>query len=75
MENHCSGMQCLCGDDSVSFCQNLPRGPCMWEIRDVAGTRDFWAIFAAALSPGTPLGAALRLVDCRTQQCAAVCGL
>jgi hypothetical protein len=74
LQNHCQGSECLCGDN-VSNCQNRPLGPCLWEIREVAGARDYLSIWWTANTPGTPLAIALALVQCRASHCAETCGL
>lgn len=74
LENHCQGAECLCGDNLTS-CQNRPLGPCLWEIREVAGSRDYYSIWWTATTPGTPLKIAMDLVQCRADHCAETCGL
>lgn len=74
LQNHCQGAECLCGDN-LANCQNQPRGPCVWEIREVAGSRDYLSILWTANTPGTPLAIAMDLVSCRANHCAETCGL
>ena len=74
LQNHCQGAECLCGDNLTS-CQNRPVGPCLWEIREVAGSRDYFSILLTASTPGTPLSIAMDLVQCRASHCAETCGL
>ena len=74
LENRCQGAECLCGDNTTS-CQNRPLGPCLWEIRELAGSRDYLNIWWTASTPGTPLAIALALMQCRADHCAETCGL
>lgn len=74
LQNHCQGAECLCGDNLTS-CQSRPLGPCLLEIREVAGSRDYFSIWWTATTPGTPLAIALNLVQCRADHCAETCGL
>jgi hypothetical protein len=74
LQNHCQGAACLCGDN-LTNCQNRPLGPCLLEIREVAGSRDYFSIWWTATTPGTPLAVALALVQCRADHCAETCGL
>jgi hypothetical protein len=74
LQNHCQGLACLCGAN-VNNCANLPIGPCLWEIREVAGTRNYVDIIWAANVPGSPLAVAMNLVQCRADHCAETCGL
>ena len=74
LQNHCQGAQCLCGDN-LANCQNRPLGPCLLEIREVAGSRDYFSIWWTATTPGTPLAVAMNLVQCRADHCAETCGL
>jgi hypothetical protein len=73
LQNHCQGTACLCGGNLA--CPTLQNGPCVSEIREVAGTRDYVSIWLAANMPGTPLAIALNLVQCRADHCADTCGL
>ena len=75
LQNHCQGMQCLCGEAGLTLCQNRPLGPCLWEIREVAGSRDYFSILLNASTPGTALEIAMSLVQCRSDHCAETCGL
>lgn len=75
MRNHCTGVDCLCGESSLGACQSRPRGACIWEVREVAGTSDFWGIMLAANTAGSPLAVALSLLQCRSEHCAQTCGL
>jgi hypothetical protein len=59
----------------VGSCPNRPLGPCLWEIRDLAGSRDYYDILWTASTPGTPLAIAMNLVQCRADHCAETCGL
>lgn len=74
LENHCQGLECLCGVN-VGSCQSRPLGPCLSEIREVAGSRDYFEILWIASTPGTPLAVAMSLVQCRADHCAETCGL
>ncbi|HET8934149.1 MAG TPA: hypothetical protein VFN67_11940 [Polyangiales bacterium] len=74
LQNHCQGIACLCGAN-VGSCPNRPLGPCLWEIRDLAGSRDYYDILWTASTPGTPLAIAMNLVQCRADHCAETCGL
>jgi hypothetical protein len=74
LQNHCQGAECLCGDN-LTTCQNRPLGPCLLEIREVAGSRDYFSIWWTATTPGTPLATALALMQCRADHCAETCGL
>lgn len=74
LQNHCQGADCLCGDN-LANCQNRPLGPCLWEIRELAGSRDYYSIWWTASMPGTPLAVALSVLQCRTDHCAETCGL
>jgi hypothetical protein len=74
LQNHCQGADCLCGDN-LANCQNRPAGPCLWEIREVAGARDYLSIWWTASTPGSPLSVALAVLQCRADHCAETCGL
>jgi hypothetical protein len=74
LQNHCQGADCLCGVN-LNNCQNRPLGPCLWEIRDLAGSRDYFSIWWTATTAGTPLAIAMDLLRCRADHCAESCGL
>lgn len=74
LKNQCQGIECLCGTN-VTTCQSRPLGPCLGEIREIAGTRDYFEIVWIASTPGTPLAVAMNLVQCRADHCAQTCGL
>jgi hypothetical protein len=74
LQNHCQGFGCLCGD-SLSTCQSRPAGPCLREIRELAGTREFYGILLNVNTPGTPLALAMGMLQCRADHCAETCGL
>jgi hypothetical protein len=74
LQNHCQGIACFCGD-SMTTCQSFPRGPCVEEIREVSGERDFYDVWWVATTPGSALATANGLVQCRADHCAETCGL
>ena len=74
LQNHCQGMQCLCGDSNWN-CASRPEGACLWEVREVAGSRDYTSILWEANTPGSALAIGLGLLQCRTDHCAETCGL
>lgn len=75
LQNHCQGTNCLCGASSLSLCVNTPLGPCVSEVREVAGSSDYYSIAWEANSPGSALEVALSLLQCRADHCAETCGL
>ena len=75
LQNHCQGLQCFCGDTPWALCASLPNGPCLWEVREVAGARDYTSIVWQANVPGSALAIALGLLQCRADHCAETCGL
>jgi len=74
LQNRCQGAACFCGDN-LANCQTRPLGPCLREIREVSGSRDYLGVWWTASTPGTPLAIAMTLLQCRADHCAETCGL
>jgi hypothetical protein len=75
-KNSCAGLDCYCGSYATNACASgWSNGPCMAEVRKVAGTSDAISIFLQAFSGEGPLLYAANALSCRGQHCRRACGL
>jgi hypothetical protein len=71
----CTGIDCYCGNLNSDTCQLLASGPCVSEIRTLAGTRNVLELMSIGSMEDTGLGRWLQLTACRKLKCARTCGL
>lgn len=75
-QNHCSGMDCYCGAFDIPTCERWSSGgPCVREIRALAGTNNIDQILALSATSQTPIGRAATMLACRNRHCSRACGL
>jgi len=71
----CTGLDCYCGNLNADTCQLLAPGPCVSEIRALAGTRNVLELLSIGSMEDTGLGRWLKLTACRKSKCARRCRL
>ena len=75
-QNHCSGMDCYCGVFDIATCERWSSGgPCVREVRALAGTNNVYQIIALSATKQTPIGRAAYMLSCRNEHCGRACGL
>jgi hypothetical protein len=74
-QQRCTGLACYCGGLSADACQLYAAGPCVAEIRALAGTRNVFDLISIASTEDSGLGRWTKLMACRRSKCEETCSL